>query len=59
MKRFYTIKTMSCCDIVCRSKDGNIAYVYCACLWPKWDGPEYDTGFVSLAAFVTAGIICI
>ena len=36
----------------------NLAYVYCAYLWPKSDSPRYLTGFASMVAFATASIIC-
>lgn len=36
----------------------NLAYVYCAYLWPKSDSPRYLTGFASMVAFAVGSIIC-
>lgn len=36
----------------------NLAYVYCAYLWPKSDSPRYITGFASMVAFAVGSIIC-
>jgi sugar phosphate permease len=36
----------------------NLAYIYCAYLWPKSDGPAYLMGFASMNAFAFASISC-
>jgi sugar phosphate permease len=36
----------------------NLAYVYCAYLWPKSDGPEYLMGFSSMIGFSVVSILC-
>ena len=36
----------------------NLAYVYCAYLWPKSDSPRYLVGFASMIAFAVGSIIC-
>ncbi|KAM0323241.1 hypothetical protein ACHAQA_008832 [Verticillium albo-atrum] len=36
----------------------NLAYIYCAYLWPSSDGPEYMMGFSSMVAFAVISIVC-
>ncbi|KAI9150019.1 hypothetical protein HJFPF1_09769 [Paramyrothecium foliicola] len=36
----------------------NVAYIYCAYLWPKSDGPEYLMGFGSMVGFAAVSIAC-
>jgi hypothetical protein len=36
----------------------NAAYISCAYLWPKSDGPRYLTGFAIMNAFALGSIIC-
>ncbi|KAF5524818.1 MFS transporter prlL [Colletotrichum aenigma] len=36
----------------------NLAYIYCAYLWPSSDGPKYMMGFSSMIAFAAASIMC-
>jgi hypothetical protein len=36
----------------------NLAYIYCAYLWPKSDGPEYMMGFSSMIGFAAVSIAC-
>lgn len=36
----------------------NLAYVYCAYLWPKSDSPRYITGFATMVAFSVGSILC-
>ncbi|GKT97488.1 MFS transporter [Colletotrichum tofieldiae] len=36
----------------------NLAYIYCAYLWPSTDGPKYMTGFSSMIAFAATSIMC-
>lgn len=36
----------------------NLAYVYCAYLWPSSDSPRYLVGFASMVAFAVGSIIC-
>ena len=36
----------------------NLAYIYCAYLWPSSDGPRYLMGFSSMCAFAFASILC-
>lgn len=36
----------------------NAAYIYCAYLWPKSDGPEYRMGFSTMVAFAAVSISC-
>ncbi|TDZ39646.1 putative transporter [Colletotrichum spinosum] len=36
----------------------NLAYIYCANLWPSTDGPRYMMGFSSMFAFAAASIAC-
>ncbi|TDZ47634.1 hypothetical protein CTRI78_v008511 [Colletotrichum trifolii] len=36
----------------------NLAYFYCAHLWPSTDGPGYMMGFSSMIAFAAASIAC-
>ena len=37
----------------------NAAYVYCAYLWPKSDGPTYKIGFSTMIAFAAGSIGCV
>ncbi|KAF3937908.1 hypothetical protein ABW19_dt0209508 [Dactylella cylindrospora] len=37
----------------------NAAYIYCAYLWPKSDGPKYAIGFSSMIAFAAGSIVCV
>ena len=37
----------------------NAAYIYCAYLWPKSDGPKYSIGFSSMIAFAVGSIACV
>ncbi|OHX00352.1 major facilitator superfamily transporter [Colletotrichum incanum] len=36
----------------------NLAYIYCAYLWPSNDGPKYMMGFSSMIAFAATSIMC-
>ncbi|GKU05731.1 major facilitator superfamily transporter, partial [Fusarium langsethiae] len=36
----------------------NLAYIYCAYLWPSSDGPDYLMGFSSMVAFAVTSIMC-
>ncbi|KAJ0327819.1 hypothetical protein COL922a_013386 [Colletotrichum nupharicola] len=36
----------------------NLAYIYCAYLWPSSDGPKYMMGFSSMIAFAATSIMC-
>ncbi|KAK0367962.1 hypothetical protein CLIM01_14679 [Colletotrichum limetticola] len=36
----------------------NLAYIYCAYLWPTSDGPRYMIGFSCMIGFAVASIIC-
>ncbi|KAK7229486.1 hypothetical protein V2G26_001656 [Clonostachys chloroleuca] len=36
----------------------NLAYIYCAYLWPKSDGPKYMMGFSTMVAFAATSILC-
>ncbi|KAF7554814.1 hypothetical protein G7Z17_g2669 [Cylindrodendrum hubeiense] len=36
----------------------NLAYIYCAYLWPSTDSPDYLMGFSSMVAFAVASIVC-
>lgn len=36
----------------------NLAYIYCAYLWPSSDGPDYLMGFSSMVAFAATRIMC-
>ncbi|KAL3299267.1 putative tartrate transporter [Colletotrichum asianum] len=36
----------------------NLAYIYCAYLWPGSDGPKYMMGFSSMIAFAATSIMC-
>ncbi|WQF82548.1 Putative major facilitator superfamily, MFS transporter superfamily [Colletotrichum destructivum] len=36
----------------------NLAYIYCAYLWPSTDGPKYMMGFSSMIAFAATSIMC-
>ncbi|KAM0281995.1 hypothetical protein ACHAO9_010476 [Fusarium lateritium] len=36
----------------------NLAYIYCAYLWPSSDGPQYMMGFSTMVAFAVASIMC-
>ncbi|KAM0230571.1 hypothetical protein ACHAPO_009087 [Fusarium lateritium] len=36
----------------------NLAYIYCAYLWPSSDGPDYLMGFSSMVAFAVTSIVC-
>jgi hypothetical protein len=37
----------------------NTAYIYCAYLWPKGDGPKHYISFSSMIAFVAGSIVCV
>ena len=36
----------------------NLAYVYCAYLWPASDSPKYTLGFSAMVAFAVGSILC-
>ncbi|KAL0940260.1 major facilitator superfamily transporter [Colletotrichum truncatum] len=36
----------------------NLAYIYCAYLWPSSDGPQYMMGFSSMIGFAAVSIMC-
>ncbi|KAJ4243381.1 hypothetical protein NW757_011244 [Fusarium falciforme] len=36
----------------------NLAYIYCAYLWPKSDDPVYRMGFSSMVGFAVTSIMC-
>lgn len=36
----------------------NLAYIYCAYLWPKSDDPVYRMGFGSMVGFAATSIMC-
>lgn len=36
----------------------NLAYIYCAYLWPKSDEPGYLMGFSAMVAFAVTSIMC-
>ncbi|KAM5345262.1 hypothetical protein ACJ41O_011124 [Fusarium nematophilum] len=36
----------------------NLAYIYCAYLWPSKDDPKYLMGFSSMVAFAATSIMC-
>lgn len=36
----------------------NLAYIYCAYLWPSSDGPDYLMGFSTMVAFAATSIMC-
>jgi predicted MFS family arabinose efflux permease len=36
----------------------NLAYIYCAYLWPSSDNPKYMLGFSSMVAFAVGSIVC-
>lgn len=36
----------------------NVAYIYCAYLWPSSDGPRYMMGFSTMIAFAATSIAC-
>lgn len=36
----------------------NLAYIYCAYLWPKSDEPAYTMGFGSMVGFAVTSILC-
>lgn len=36
----------------------NVAYIYCAYLWPSSDGPRYIMGFSTMIAFAVTSIMC-
>ncbi|EGU77925.1 hypothetical protein FOXB_11572 [Fusarium oxysporum f. sp. conglutinans Fo5176] len=36
----------------------NLAYIYCAYLWPSSDGPDYLIGFSTMVAFAATSIMC-
>lgn len=36
----------------------NLAYIYCAYLWPSSDGPVYTMGFSAMIVFAAISIAC-
>lgn len=36
----------------------NLAYIYCAYLWPSSDGPSYAMGFGAMVGFAAVSIAC-
>lgn len=36
----------------------NLAYIYCAYLWPSSDGPVYTMGFSAMIGFAAVSIAC-
>jgi len=36
----------------------NLAYIYCAYLWPKSDEPHFTMGFSAMVGFAACSIIC-